>query len=786
MKSYNTKIIKNAFKRMVEEHGPEVFDVAGEPETLVDYLPDDAKYNVVRMAFRMGCYRRLQELKKQYGRFELAQNPLNTELKSFGITIEAAETAAEVTVMAAEAAGLTAKSAGEEQIMQEAGRFRLSETPKTVFFGTYPQSSTGERAPIEWRIIGREGNKVWLTSEYALDFKPFTTAVTNNWAVCTLRQWLNDAFINNAFTNEQQNRLLTIQESIKNWRETEEDPEYLTLEYKVSLPGLSNIDQLFTTDKDRIATVTDYAEALADKSYENIALKNQIAKWWIANNGNIEDSAYVVSFNGEIEEFLWGNEYRFVRPLVLVALDNDEIEELDKKTQKAEQMRKEAERLRKEAALLREQREAEARKVFITVAGRTVTFGIWKYKANGEKANIEWQVLKTDGNKALIVSKQGLDCIRFNLKRNKKVAWEDSSLREWLNDTFYNEAFTDEQKKRIKSSTVRSDGNGSKKVPETETTDNVFVLSVSEVKEFFNKQEERTYTMTEYVESIFAKTNSTEFRCWLRTPGKTSYFVETLYVDGHIFEAYQTAEGSGCVAVRPAMWIELDAEEIDNINRSIRENEEKEAREKEEHDRMIAEAKSTVKLTGDTVIFGAYPKGPDNVEAPVEWQILKRDGNKALLLSKFALFKKKYQSKAGGVTWDCCSLRTWLNGSFIKNSFSKDGRARILETEVLPDTDSNPTVDERINAGEKTVDKIFLLSFSEVCEFFPEIEARGCLNFKGRDVGWLTRTPGVRRYIQFGKLVELKECVLYSNGVAVEAKDEHEIRPAMWITLDGN
>jgi hypothetical protein len=261
--------------------------------------------------------------------------------------------------------------------------------------------------------------------------------------------------------------------------------------------------------------------------------------------------------------------------------------------------------------------------------------------------------------------------------------------------------------------------------------------------------------------------------------------VEALYVDGRIYEAGKTAEYR-CVAVRPAMWIELDAEEIDNINRLIREKEEKEAREKEELDRMIAEAKSTVKVTGDTVIFGAYPKGPDNIEAPVEWQILKRDGNKALLLSKYVLLEKKYHSKAGGATWDCCSLRTWLNSTFIKKLFSKDGQKRILETEVLPDTSSNPLADERINPGEKTVDKIFLLSYSEVREFFPEREAHGCLNFYGREVSWLTRTPGVIRYMPSRRLAETKECVLNSYENSNETSLEHGIRPAMWITLDGN
>lgn len=82
--------------------------------------------------------------------------------------------------------------------------------------------------------------------------------------------------------------------------------------------------------------------------------------------------------------------------------------------------------------------------------------------------------------------------------------------------------------------------------------------------------------------------------------------------------------------------------------------------------------------------------------------------------------------------------------------------------------------------------KIFLLSYSEVCEFFPEREAHGCLNFNGREVPWLTRTPGVRRYAPSRRLAETKECVLNSYENSHETSLEDGIRPAMWITLDGN
>lgn len=71
---------------------------------------------------------------------------------------------------------------------------------------------------------------------------------------------------------------------------------------------------------------------------------------------------------------------------------------------------------------------------------------------NGSEA-IEWIVLETDGDKALILSKKILDCKPFN-KGFAECTWETSSLREWLNSDFLNSAFTESEQARILESFV--------------------------------------------------------------------------------------------------------------------------------------------------------------------------------------------------------------------------------------------------------------------------------------------------------------------------------------------
>lgn len=74
---------------------------------------------------------------------------------------------------------------------------------------------------------------------------------------------------------------------------------------------------------------------------------------------------------------------------------------------------------------------------------KTITFG----KYQGE--NIEWLVIGCSGNEKEIrvMSKKILDVKCFSNSDDNK--WDNSYLRNWLNNDFYNEAFSSEEKKSI-------------------------------------------------------------------------------------------------------------------------------------------------------------------------------------------------------------------------------------------------------------------------------------------------------------------------------------------------
>jgi len=121
---------------------------------------------------------------------------------------------------------------------------------------------------------------------------------------------------------------------------------------------------------------------------------------------------------------------------------------------------------------------------------------------------------------------------------------------------------------------------------------------------------------------------------------------------------------------------------------------------------------------GNYVTFGHYPHtsgGNDSTE--IEWLVLARDGNKALLLSRYGLDAKPYNEKFVDITWEKCTLRTWLNGTFLNKAFTAAEQKGILLTNV--DNGSSQGYSKwSTSGGNNTQDKVFLLSYAEANKYF--------------------------------------------------------------------
>ncbi len=130
---------------------------------------------------------------------------------------------------------------------------------------------------------------------------------------------------------------------------------------------------------------------------------------------------------------------------------------------------------------------------------------------------------------------------------------------------------------------------------------------------------------------------------------------------------------------------------------------------------------STAKV-GDKVTYGTYEQDTDtsNGKEDIEWLVLAKEGNKLLFVSDKALDCQRYNESYDDVTWETCSLRKWLNTTFLNEAFSTEEQAIIQITNVS--ADKNPEYDT--DPGKVTTDKVFLLSINEVYRYFASDEER--------------------------------------------------------------
>lgn len=192
--------------------------------------------------------------------------------------------------------------------------------------------------------------------------------------------------------------------------------------------------------------------------------------------------------------------------------------------------------------------------------GDYVSFGVYEQDNNTSngKENIEWLVLEVKNNKALVISKYALDCKQYNMG-SPETTWETCTLRKWLNGDFVNAAFSDDEKTKISTVTVSADKNSDYSTnPGNKTKDQVFLLSINEVNNYFDSDVAMQCKPTDYAIARGAYANSYNGNCWwwLRSPGSDQNKVTNINFYGEVIK-HGNAAGIDTYAVRPTMWIDL-------------------------------------------------------------------------------------------------------------------------------------------------------------------------------------------------------------------------------------
>ena len=163
--------------------------------------------------------------------------------------------------------------------------------------------------------------------------------------------------------------------------------------------------------------------------------------------------------------------------------------------------------------------------------------------------------------------------------------------------------------------------------------------------------------------------------------------------------------------------------------------------------------------TWDTLTFGNYWQEDTNGDGvadqnddkqPIQWRVLSVNGNDAFLMAEKTLdnqyFNEHPKSSTGGgkelwSTWETCTLRTWLNDTFLNAAFNDDEKNAIADTTVVTPGEDPWNTGTLTDGGKDTVDKVYLLSLAEIrnSEYGFDSQPEGYLGH-GQDCWRLSQT----------------------------------------------
>lgn len=390
-----------------------------------------------------------------------------------------------------------------------------------------------------------------------------------------------------------------------------------------------------------------------------------------------------------------------------------------------------------------------------------------------EFAGRDWLVLDIDEDKerVLLLSKSSVGCDSYN-DNPSSAKWRSSSIRKWLNTEFLEIFFSQEEREAIVSVVLENkDNSETKAVGGTKTKDKVFLLSIEEAEKYFSDEdddigpklfEEQYYSdALEHLVVNEEKYNSLSW--WLRSPGIVD-FADT-YASASFMDEYGCVNTNGQnviseAEIRPAIWVEYKAQQQEP---DYFEDFEDEVEDHHDSSSNCSKEKSIIKTKSRNY------EGKKKISfAGLEWNVLGENTvyNRALIITVSAIGHRCYGE--GPVTWETSSIRSWLNNEFLNTNFTKSEQEKILSIEL--DNNDNPMYETK--GGNNTSDKVFLLSFDEVNDYYENIQERAL------GEGWWLRSPG-----RDGEKVA---CV-YAHGVSAyygfDCNFELAIRPAMYVDL---
>ena len=194
-----------------------------------------------------------------------------------------------------------------------------------VQLGRYEQGNGVE--PIAWRVLDRQGNKILLISQYAIDYKSYNgefnynmvAAKPTSWEECDLRKWLNREFLNMAFNETERSMIANTKCPVDQNPIYRTSPGNATTD-KIFLLSIPEVEQYFKSKEDRKAVPTAYA----NKHDPFHPVAGAACWWWLRSPGYDSINAAYVNFEGSVayDGLYVFNDCACVRPALWINLES--------------------------------------------------------------------------------------------------------------------------------------------------------------------------------------------------------------------------------------------------------------------------------------------------------------------------------------------------------------------------------------------------------------------------------------------------------------------------------
>ena len=165
-----------------------------------------------------------------------------------------------------------------------------------VSFGSYDQdlNRTNGKESIDWLVLDIKDNKALLLSRYLFDSMQYWAASRGvTWETGKLRTWLNQSFLQDAFSASEQDKIITTLVTADKNPSYDTDPGNDTRD-KVFLLSAKEVKELY---KSALSGSQDY------KAYFYPAKSSRWSFWWTRTPGYYQNFAVYVNSEGETFDF---------------------------------------------------------------------------------------------------------------------------------------------------------------------------------------------------------------------------------------------------------------------------------------------------------------------------------------------------------------------------------------------------------------------------------------------------------------------------------------------------